>query len=240
MSRIALATFLVLMTYEACATAQPHPIRTKACKRMRGSACPQGESARPSTNAASATPLTRAAVSGSIRGRQADTGSPSQCLDLNGAPLAVHSHNGHIYSYVSTMEFESWHDAHLAANNLSCCQAKGRLLVVNDAAESEFIKSFVDPEARAGWIGLVDEANDGVWKGGQATATATAAAAAAASSRRHSPDGNDPENGGDGDIRPADCGSDSTYDDKDYMYGVRCREPALLPIIVEFDCSEAR
>jgi Lectin C-type domain len=238
MSRIALATCLVLMmTYKGSATVPSHPNRTKPCKKMRGNACPRDESARASTNAAPATPLTRAAVSG-IRGGPAEAVLPSQCLDMNGAPLAVHSHNGHTYSYVPTMKFESWHDANLAASNLSCCQAKGHLLVIDDEAEMDFVKSFVVSEPRTGWIGLVNEANDGVWKGGQATAAA--AAAAAASSRRHRLDGHVPGNGGDGGIRPADCGSDSTYDDKDYMYGVRCRQSVQLPIIVEFDCPEVR
>ena len=33
---------------------------------------------------------------------------------------------------------------------------------------------------------------------------------------------------------------DSNYDNKDYLFGVRCRYSEQLPIIVEFDCSDGR
>jgi Lectin C-type domain len=233
MLRIAVATILLLVAYEGLATAQTYPKRVKPCKKMRGNACPQKESARTTISAASAASLIRAAVSGSVRGRPADAVLQSQCLDMNGTPLTVHVHSGHIYSYVSTMKFESWHDANLAASTLSCCQAKGRLLVVNGASEREFVKSSVVPKSSTGWVGLVDEANDGVWKAGQASALV----AVASSNEIARPF---VEEGNGGDNNSVDCVSDSNYDDKDYMYGVRCRDSWQLPIIVEFDCSEGR
>jgi Lectin C-type domain len=203
--------------------------------------CPDTERTRTAVSADSAEQLTRAAApgKGGLRGRpRADNVLTSQCLDADGAPLVLHSHNGHLYSYVPTMTFESWHDAHLAASALSCCQAKGRLLVANDATERDFVKSSVVPKASSGWIGNVDEANDGVWKD-ELTAPAPAPAPASATAAATSSGDIDsliPE-GGNSDYA-VDCGSDSNYDDKDHLYGVRCLQSAPLPIIVEFDCPE--
>jgi Lectin C-type domain len=147
----------------------------------------------------------------------------------------VHHHNGHLYSFVPTMNFESWHDAHLAANGLSCCQAKGRLLVVDDASEREFVASFVVTKFSSAWIGLVDEANDGVWKDGQGDAAASTADASSGDII----DSPVTEDGGNvGGSGPLDCGSDANYDDKNYMHGVRCLKSAPLPVLVEFDCPK--
>jgi Lectin C-type domain len=96
-----------------------------------------------------------------------------------GAPLATlfAPSDGHRYAFVSTMTHESWHDAHAAAQALRCCEAQGHLLVVSADSERDFVRSHAVPHgATTAWIGIVDEANDGVWKDGKeprSTSTST-------------------------------------------------------------------
>jgi hypothetical protein len=78
--------------------------------------------------------------------------------------------------------------------------------------------------AGTGWTGLVDESNDGVWKLDNEPASSAGGGGGSRS----------PESSGS--ASALDCGTDANYDDKDYLYGVRCRQAARLPIIVEFDC----
>lgn len=163
----------------------------------------------------------------------ADPRKLSECVDADGTPLTVIGHdNGHLHSYVSTMTFESWHDAHAAARALRCCQTRGRLLVASDASERDFIRARVVPhEAAMGWVGLVDEANDGVWTPNGTPPISPESSSSSSSS---------PTLSGSSAGSTKDCGTDPSYDDKDYLYGVRCREAAQLPIIVEFDCPGPR
>ena len=138
-------------------------------------------------------------------------------------PLTTFAHtNRHLYSYVPSMTFESWPDAHAAAQALRCCSTNGHLVVVSDASERSFVRAHVAPTSSTGWTGLVDEANDRVWTDGPPPPSRSVSVSF-------------PRSDIDSTI---DCGSDPNYDDKDYLSGVRCREAAPMPIIVEFDCSQ--
>jgi Lectin C-type domain len=208
---------------------------------MRGSASKGksgGRAAPTETPSAGADSAARTATSGLLPRPSLLKPQPKDCVDADGAPLAAHSHDGHLYSYVPTMTFESWHDARAAATALRCCEAHGHLLVVSDEAEREFVRSHVVPHGAMAWVGLVDEANDGVWNDGKeprSTGSNTSSSSSSITSRitqLSAPSSSDQ------DSTTTDCGPDSSsyYDDKDYLHGVRCRESAQRPIVVEFDC----
>jgi Lectin C-type domain len=198
-----------------------------------------GRAAPTETPTAGADSAARTATSGHIPRSSLLKPQPTDCGDADGAPVAVHSHDGHLYSYVPTMTFESWHDARAAAGALRCCEAHGHLLVVSDEAEREFVRSHVVPHGATAWVGLVDEANDGVWNDGKEPGSTGSNTSSGSSSSITSSSTSPPAPSSSDQASPlTDCGTDSShyYDDKDYLYGVRCREAARKPIVVEFDC----
>jgi Lectin C-type domain len=225
MMRITLAIAL------CCPAVQAVPRSDRLRRTMGGSPSKgkSGDRAAPTETPSAGTDSAARTATTGLRPRPALL-NPQQpeCVDADGAPLTVNFHNGHVYSYVPTMTFESWHGARAAAAVLRCCHTQGHLLVVSDPTEREFVRTLVVPHGASAWVGLVDDANDGVWEDGKGPRRTSSTSSTRPSSLTSS----------DQDSPTTDCGPDSSsyYDDKDYLHGVLCRESVQLPIVVEFDC----
>jgi Lectin C-type domain len=77
-------------------------------------------------------------------------------------------HNGHLYVHDDYSFSGTWDEADAAAKALTCCGAQGHLVIINDAAERDFVKNTLVRAGSYGWIGLKDEVVEGtyVWTDG--------------------------------------------------------------------------
>jgi Lectin C-type domain len=175
------------------------------------------------SSAPSFTPTSRPSDSPTASPSRSPTSSPTAgCANLR---VPVHSHSGHIYAIVVHASL-TWDQANDAAGSLTCCGAEGRLVVVDDAPERDFILAKFNVPGQYGWFGLNDAEQEGtyIWTDGTTLNTSLFAPVPLQ-----------------GDADSEDCGlflnnPSPTSPSKWYTYS--CTAGSIYSL-VEFDCSAA-